>query len=161
LPEQRAIRQQGFKEDSMTQTEIARIAAETRVIAVVGLSPKADRPSYGVARFLQDMGYRIIPVNPGHAGETILGETTYATLSDIPEPESVDMVDIFRRSESVPPVVDEALAALPGLKTVWMQIGVMHEGAAEKARAAGVTVVQNRCPKIDFPMVRARGPRRG
>ena len=85
----------------MTHPDIARIAAETRTIAVVGLSPKADRPSHGVARFLQDMGYRIIPVNPGHAGETILGETTYATLSDIPDGESVDMVDIFRRSESV------------------------------------------------------------
>lgn len=144
----------------MSQPDIARIAAETRTIAVVGLSPKADRPSHGVARFLQDMGYRVIPVNPGHAGETILGETTYATLSDIPEAESVDMVDIFRRSESVPAVVDEALEALPGLKTVWMQIGVMHEGAADKARAAGLTVVQNRCPKIDFPRVRARGPAR-
>ena len=82
----------------MSQPDIARIAAETRTIAVVGLSPKADRPSHGVARFLQGMGYRVIPVNPGHAGETILGEATYATLSDIPEPESVDMVDIFRRS---------------------------------------------------------------
>lgn len=144
----------------MTQADIARIAAETQTIAVVGLSPKPARPSHGVARFLQDMGYRIIPVNPGHAGETILGETTYASLSDIPESQAVDMVDIFRRSESVPPLVDEALAVLPGLKTVWMQIGVMHEGAAEKARAAGITVVQNRCPKIDFPMVGARGPRR-
>lgn len=145
----------------MSQPDIARIAAETRTIAVVGLSPKADRPSHGVARFLQNMGYRIIPVNPGHAGETILGERTYATLTDIPEAESVDMVDIFRRSESVPTVVDEALEALPGLKTVWMQIGVMHEGAAEKARAAGLTVVQNRCPKIDFPRLGARGPARG
>lgn len=144
----------------MPQTDIAKIAAETKVIAVVGLSPKPERPSHGVARFLQDSGYRIIPVNPGHAGETILGETTYASLSEIPESEAVDMVDIFRRSESVPAIVDEALAALPGLKTVWMQIGVMHEGAAEKARAAGVAVVQNRCPKIDFPMLRARGPGR-
>ena len=145
----------------MTQPDIARIAAETRTIAVVGLSPRADRPSHGVARFLQQMGYRVIPVNPGHAGETILGEATYATLSDIPRSESVDMVDIFRRSESVPAVVDEALAALPGLKTVWMQIGVMHEGAAAKARAAGVTVVQDRCPRIDFPRVGARGPKCG
>ena len=145
----------------MTQPDIARIAAETRTIAVVGLSPKPDRPSHGVARFLQQMGYRVIPVNPGHAGEKILGETTYATLSDIPPAESVDMVDIFRRSEAVPAVVDEALAALPGLKTVWMQIGVMHEGAAAKARAAGVTVVQDRCPRIDFPRVGARGPKCG
>ena len=145
----------------MTRADIAQIAADTRIIAVVGLSPKADRPSHGVARFLQDMGYRIIPVNPGHAGETILGETTYASLSEIPESEAVDMVDIFRRSESVPLIVDEALAALPGLKTVWMQIGVMHEAAAEKARAAGIRVVQNRCPKIDFPMTGVRGPGRG
>ena len=145
----------------MSQPDIARIAAETRTIAVVGLSPKADRPSHGVARFLQGMGYRVIPVNPGHAGETILGETTYATLSDIPKGESVDMVDIFRRSESVPAVVDEALEALPGLKTVWMQMGVMHEGAAAKARAAGLMVVQNRCPKIDFPRTGVRGPRQG
>lgn len=145
----------------MVQPDIARIANETRVIAVVGLSPKPDRPSHDVARFLQRKGYRVIPVNPGHAGETILGEPTYASLSEIPESEAVDMVDIFRRSESVPPIVEEALAALPGLKTVWMQIGVMHEGAAEKARAAGITVVQNRCPKIDFPMVGARGPKQG
>ncbi|MDO5369872.1 CoA-binding protein [Paracoccus sp. (in: a-proteobacteria)] len=145
----------------MTAAEIARIASETQTIAIVGLSPKRERPSHGVARFLQDMGYRIVPVNPGHAGETILGETTYGSLSEIPESLAVDMVDIFRRSESVPPVVDEALACLPGLKTVWMQIGVMHEGAAEKARAAGVTVVQNRCPAIDFPRVGARGSQRG
>lgn len=141
----------------MTQADIARIAAETQVIAIVGLSPKKDRPSHGVARFLQDMGYRIIPVNPGHAGETILGETTYAALADIPESEKVDMVDIFRRSEAVPPIVDEALASLPGLKTIWMQIGVMHEGAADKARAAGLRVVQNQCPKIAFPRVGAGG----
>ena len=145
----------------MTQPDIARIAAETRVIAVVGLSPKAARPSHGVARFLQGMGYRVIPVNPGHAGETILGETTYATLSDIPKGVSVDMVDIFRRSEAVPAVVDEALEALPHLKTVWMQLGVMHEGAAARARAAGLTVVQDRCPKIDFPKAGARGLGRG
>ena len=87
----------------MTQPDIARIAAETRTIAVVGLSPKADRPSHGVARFLQGMGYRVIPVNPGHAGETILGETTYATLSDIPEGESVDMVDISAARNRCPP----------------------------------------------------------
>lgn len=142
----------------MTQPDIARIAAETRSIAVVGLSPKPDRPSHEVAHYLQKLGYRIIPVNPGHAGEQILGETTYANLSDIPAGTEVDMVDIFRRSESVPEVVDEALAALPGLKTVWMQIGVMHEQAAEKARAAGKTVVQNRCPKVEFPRVGATGP---
>lgn len=135
----------------MPQSDIARIARETRTIAVVGLSPKPDRPSHGVARFLQARGYRVIPVNPGHAGESILGETTYAALSDIPKDVDVDMVDIFRRSEAVPAIVDEALAELPALQTIWMQIGVMHAEAAEKARAAGKTVVQNRCPKIEFP----------
>lgn len=143
----------------MTQPDIARIAAQTRNIAVVGLSPKPERPSHEVAHYLQNLGYRIIPVNPGHAGEQILGETTYATLSDIPADAAVDMVDIFRRSESVPAVVDEALAALPGLKTIWMQIGVMHDQAADKARAAGKTVVQDRCPKIEFPRVGATGPK--
>ena len=137
----------------MSPPDIRRIARETKTIAVVGLSPKADRPSFGVARFLQSQGYRVIPVNPGHAGETILGETTYATLSDIPASETVDMVDIFRRSDAVPAIVDEAMTALPGLKTIWMQIGVMHAEAAAKAEATGLTVVQNRCPKIEFPLV--------
>lgn len=131
--------------------EIARIARETRTIAVVGLSPDPGRPSYGVARFLQARGYKVIPVNPMHAGEAILGERTFASLSDIPADAGVDMVDIFRRSEAVPAIVDEALQALPDLRTIWMQIGVMHAGAAAKAEAAGKTVVMNRCPKIDFP----------
>lgn len=134
-----------------TSADIAQIARDTRTIAVVGLSPKADRPSYGVARFLQSQGYRIIPVNPGHAGQQILDEPVYATLSDIPADAGVDMVDIFRQSDAVPAIVDEAISALPGLKTIWMQIGVSHADAAAKAEAAGLTVVQNRCPKIEFP----------
>lgn len=143
----------------MTQPDIRTIAETTRTIAVVGLSPKPDRPSYGVARFLQSQGYKIIPVNPGHAGEAILGETTYGTLSDIPSDARVDMVDIFRRSEAVPDIVDEAMQALPDLRTIWMQIGVAHPGAAAKAEAGGLAVIQNRCPKIDFPASGARGPR--
>ena len=135
----------------MTQPDIARIARDTKVIAVVGLSPKPERPSFGVARFLQGRGYKVIPVNPGHAGQQILGETVYATLSDIPTDARVDMIDIFRQSDAVPAIVDEAIAALPDLRTVWMQIGVGHPGAAAKAAAAGLTVVQNRCPKIEFP----------
>lgn len=131
--------------------DIASIARQTKGIAVVGLSPKQDRPSWGVARYLQSAGFRIVPVNPGHGGEKILGETCYPSLSAIPPEIEVDMVDIFRRSEAVPPVVDEALTALPKLRTVWMQIGVAHEGAAQKAREAGIAVVQNRCPAIDFP----------
>lgn len=134
-----------------TQAEIDRIARETRVIAVVGLSPRPERPSYGVARFLQARGHRIVPVNPGQAGGTILGEPVFASLSDIPDRDEVDMIDIFRQSDAVPGIVDEALAVLPNLRTVWMQIGVMHEGAAARAEAAGKTVVQDMCPKIEFP----------
>lgn len=134
-----------------TEADIARIVRDTRTIAVVGLSPKPERPSYGVARYLQSQGFRVIPVNPGHAGHSILGETVYADLASIPKDAGVEMVDIFRRSEAVPEVVDEALRELPELRTVWMQLGVMHEEAAAAARAAGKTVVQNRCPKIDFP----------
>lgn len=130
---------------------IERIVRETRTIAIVGLSPKSERPSWGVARYLQSQGYRIIPVNPGQAGKELLGETVWPSLSAIPPDAHVDMVDIFRRSEAVGPVVDEALAALPGLKTIWMQIGVVNEPAAEKARARGIAVVQDRCPKVEFP----------
>ena len=134
-----------------TQAEIDRIARETKVIAVVGLSPRPERPSYGVARFLQARGHRIVPVNPGQAGGTILGEPVFASLSAIPDRDEVDMIDIFRQSDAVPGIVDEALAVLPNLRTVWMQIGVRHEGAAAKAEAAGKTVVQDKCPKIEFP----------
>lgn len=134
-----------------TDDEIARIARDTRVIALVGMSPNPDRPSWGVMRYLQSQGFRVIPVNPAHAGKQLLGETVYADLRSIPEAGAIDMVDIFRRSDAVPAVVDDALAALPGLKTVWMQLGVAHPEAAAKARARGVTVVENRCPKIEFP----------
>lgn len=136
----------------MTETEIIRrIKQDSRVIAVVGLSPKQDRPSWGVARFLQAQGYRIIPVNPGHAGQTILGETVYADLASIPKDADVDMVDIFRRSEAVAAIVDEAMRELPALRTIWTQFGVTDDDAAEKARAAGLNVIQNRCPKVEFP----------
>lgn len=136
----------------MTEADIIRqIRDRTRTIAVVGLSPKQDRPSWGVARFLQARGYRIIPVNPGHAGAEILGETVYADLSSIPADAGVDMVDIFRRAEAVPEIVDEALRVLPGLKTIWMQLGVSSPEAATKAEAAGMVVIQDRCPKIEFP----------
>ena len=131
--------------------DIARIARSTKVIAVVGLSADETRPSWGVARYLQAQGFRVIPVNPGQAGGEILGETVYATLSDIPKDAQVDMVDIFRRSSAVPGIVDEALSVLPHLRTIWMQLGVRHDEAADHARARGMTVVQDRCPKIDFP----------
>ncbi len=124
------------------------ILQRTKVVAVVGVSMNPVRPSYYVARYLSLKGYRVIPVNPGHAGKQLFGQTVHASLSDIAEP--VDMVDIFRRSEAVPPIVDEALQAFPKLRTVWMQIGVEHEGAAAVAQARGVDVVMNRCPKIEY-----------
>ena len=124
------------------------ILHRTKPIAVVGVSLNEIRPSYYVARYLKLKGYRVIPVNPGHAGASLFGETVRATLADCP-PE-VDMVDIFRRSEAVPPIVDEALATFPKLKTIWMQIGVSHEDAAAKARAQGVGVIENLCPKMEY-----------
>jgi hypothetical protein len=116
----------------------------------VGVSPNPVRPSHYVARYLTLKGFRVIPVNPGHAGTRLFGETVVAGLADIPAEAKVDMVDIFRRSEHVPPVVEEALEHLPHLRTVWMQIGVQNEDAAEAARARGMTVVQDRCPKIEY-----------
>jgi predicted CoA-binding protein len=110
-----------------------------RVIAVVGLSDNPGRPSYHVAEYLQEQGYRVIPVNPTIT--EALGEKAYASLGDVPE--AIDVVDVFRRSDAVPPVVDEAIAV--GAKAVWMQEGVVNEPAAEKARAAGLTVVMDRC----------------
>ncbi len=101
-----------------------------------------------MARYLQLKGFSIVPVNPLHGGERLLGCPVRASLSEIETP--VDMVDIFRRSEAVPEIVEEALEVFPDLRTIWMQIGVRHEEAARKAEAAGVTVIQNRCPKIEY-----------
>ena len=134
--------------ESHTDAELRAILERTRTIAVVGVSMNPVRPSAYVARYLALKGYRVIPVNPGHAGALVQGETVRASLSEITE--SVDMVDIFRRSEAVPPIVDEALDHFPGLGTIWMQIGVEHAEAAAKARARGVDVVMNRCPKIEY-----------
>jgi predicted CoA-binding protein len=136
-----------FKDDE----DIARIVRSIKVIAVVGLSPNEARPSWGVARFLQANGYRVIPVNPGQAGGMILGETVYDSLSDIPKSAHVQMVDVFRRSEAVGPIVDEALAHLPDLKSIWLQLGIRNDAAAARAEARGITVIQDRCPKIEFP----------
>lgn len=124
------------------------VLKRTKTVAVVGVSMNPVRPSYYVARYLSLKGYKVIPVNPGHAGQMLFGQTVRASLSEIEVP--VDMVDIFRRSEAVPPIVDEAMAHLEGLKTIWMQIGVEHPEAAAKAEAAGLTVIQNRCPKIEY-----------
>jgi len=123
------------------------ILTRTKVIAAVGVSPNPIRPSYFVARYLSFKGYRVISVNPGHAGKILFGEKVYAQLSDINEP--VDMVDIFRRPEAVPAIVDDALACFKGLKTIWMQIGVEHPDAAAMAEAQGIDVIQNLCPKME------------
>lgn len=123
----------------MSPTEIKTLLSTARTIAVVGLSSDPFRPSHGVAQYMKDRGYRIVPVNPKEP--KVLGEQAYARLEDIPEP--VDIVDVFRRSEFVPEVVDAAIAI--GAKAVWMQEGVVHEAAAAKARAAGLQVVMDRC----------------
>jgi len=133
----------------MTDDDIRRILTSVRTIAVVGWSPKPDRPSHRVADFLHRKGFRVIPVNPGQAGQMALGEVVRAALAEISDP--VDMVDIFRRSEEAGAVVDEALAVLPGLQAVWMQLGVMDAAAAGRAEAAGVTAVMDRCPAIEMP----------
>ncbi len=129
-----------------TDAEIRDILTSVKTIALVGWSPKPDRPSHGVAAYLKRRGYRVIPVNPGQAGQEALGETVVATLAEVGP---VDMVDIFRRSEEAGGVVDEAIAA--GAKVVWMQLGVVDEAAASRARAAGLRVVMNRCPAIEIP----------
>ncbi|WP_299965854.1 CoA-binding protein [uncultured Roseobacter sp.] len=124
------------------------ILTRTRRIAVVGVSMNPVRPSYYVARYLSLKGFEVIPVNPGHAGATLFGQQVRAGLAEIPG--GVDMVDIFRRSDAVPPIVAEALDLFPDLQTIWMQIGVEHADAAAQAEARGVTVIQNRCPKIEY-----------
>ncbi|MCV6597327.1 MAG: CoA-binding protein [Mangrovicoccus sp.] len=124
------------------------VLKRTKTVAVVGVSMNEVRPSFYVTRYLSLKGYTVIPINPGHAGKQLFGQTVRASLKDITE--DVDMVDIFRRSEAVPPIVDEALEAFPSLRTIWMQIGVEHAQAAAKAEARGVDVVMNRCPKIEY-----------
>lgn len=139
----------------MTDPDDARISeilTRTRTIAVVGLSDRPDRPSNEVARYLQAAGYRVVPVNPGLSGQIVLGEEVFARLADLPESLGpIHMVDIFRRSDQAGAVVDEAISALRsrGLETIWMQIGVVDPIAADRARAAGLRVVMDRCPKLE------------
>ena len=127
--------------------DIAQLLAETRTIALIGASDRPDRPSWGVMKFLQDHGYRVLPVNPQITGEHIHGEYVWRELSQIGEP--IDLVDIFRRPQAAGEAVDEAIAA--GAKAVWLQIGVINEEAAARAEAGGLKVVMNRCPKIEIP----------
>ncbi len=136
------------RHDAYDDALIRSILTGTRTIAMVGASDNPARPSYLVFKYLKERGFRVIPVNPGKAGQVFLGETFVARLSDIAEP--VDMVEIFRASEFAPGVVDEALALSHPPKVIWMQLGVRHDAAAEKAEAAGITVIMNRCPKIEY-----------
>lgn len=133
---------------SYSDAFLKQILRRTRVIAVVGVSLNPVRPSYYVARYLSLRGFRVIGVNPGHAGAQLFGETVRSSIAELPA--EVDMLDLFRRSEAVGPLVDEALGHLPGLRTVWMQIGVENAEAAARAEARGIDVVMNRCPKIEY-----------
>ena len=129
---------------------LRRILENNKVIAMVGISPKEDRPSNIVARFLMAHGYTVIPVNPGQ--REILGQTCYAGLTEIPV--KVDMVDVFRKSEDVPAIAEDAIAI--GAKVLWLQLGVIHEEAARCAAAAGLEVVMDRCPKIELSRLYSR-----
>ena len=134
--------------DSYADSYIRGILNTVKTIAMVGISPKDNRPSYFAFKYLLERGYRMIPVNPGQAGKEILGQKVYARLSDIPEP--VDMVDIFRASPHALPVVEEALTLKPRPAVIWMQLTVRNDEAAALAEAAGMKVVMNRCPKIEY-----------
>jgi uncharacterized protein len=139
---------------SIPPTErLPHILRHCRTIAVVGLSPNPQRDSHGVAAYLQAHGYRIIPVNPN--ATEVLGEKCYATLVEAAQHEAIDLVDCFRNSADIPPIVDDAMAI--GAKAVWMQLGVSHPAAAAKAEAAGLLVVQDRCIKIDHRTLLASG----
>jgi predicted CoA-binding protein len=129
-------------------SHIRGILGTVKTIAMVGASPNWNRPSYFAMTYLQGKGFRVFPVNPGAVGQTILKETVYARLADLPGP--VDMVDIFRNSEAASGIVDEALALPVPPNVIWMQLGVRNDAAAAKAEAAGIQVVMNRCPKIEW-----------
>jgi len=135
-------------QETYSDEQIGSILRGSRTIALVGASANPARASHGVLEFLIGKGHRLFPVNPGLAGQDLCGVRVYARLADVPEP--IDMVDVFRNSEAAAGVVEEALALTPPPKTIWMQLGVGHAQAAERARARGVIVIQNRCPKIEY-----------
>ncbi|MBZ9759027.1 CoA-binding protein [Mesorhizobium sp. ESP6-5] len=134
--------------DTYENAYIAGILNSVKSIAMVGASANDVRPSYFVLKYLLAKGFSVFPINPGQAGKEILGRMTYARLADIPEP--IDMVDIFRNAAAVPGIVDEVLQLDPLPKVIWMQLAVRHDEAAARAEAAGIKVVMNRCPKIEY-----------
>ncbi len=134
--------------ESYADADIRRILTSVKSIALVGASANPARPSYIVLKYLIARGYRMLPINPGLAGQSLLGERVYASLAQAPGP--IDMVEIFRASEYASAIVDEALALSPLPWAIWMQLGVSHAGAAERARERGLDVIMNRCPKIEW-----------
>jgi len=132
-----------------TDARLTEILSRTRTIALVGFSNNPDRASHKVARYLAEQGYRVIPVNPGLAGQNFMGEDIVADLGQIPPDAKVDMLDVFRRSELAPAVVEAGIETLPDLKTVWLQIGVISQEAGAMAEARGLDFVEDRCPKIE------------
>lgn len=137
--------------------DIAALLNGAKTIALLGASANPLRDSNDVMGFLQRKGHRVIPVNPGLAGQTLRGETVYAALGDIPD--KVDLIDVFRASEYLSTIVDEAIAT--GAPAIWTQLGVIDEAAAARAVGAGITLVMNRCPKIEYPRLRIAGPTQG
>jgi predicted CoA-binding protein len=135
--------------DSYAPELIRDVLTRTKRIAMLGASPNPARPSNGVLRFLLGKGYDVVPVNPGHAGKTIHGQTVVAQLADIAEP--VDMVDVFRAADQLPAVIDETLAMPVRPKVIWCQLDVRNDAAARKAEDAGITVIMDRCPAIEYP----------
>jgi len=135
--------------DGLSDADIRSIFGKVRVIALVGASSNPEKPSNYVGAFLQQKGYRVIPVNPGAAGQEINGEKVYASLAEIPD--KIDMVDVFRPSEAVPGIVNEVLALKERPAVIWLQLGIVNEEAAAKARAEGIAFVQDRCPRIEMP----------
>ena len=134
--------------DAYPDAYIREILKSVKTVALVGASHKPERPSWIVLKYLKDRGYEVFPINPGLAGQEILGRKVYGRLSDVPAP--IDMVEIFRNSKAAGPITDEALALTPPPKVVWMQLSVRNDEAAAKAEAAGAKVVMNRCPKIEY-----------
>lgn len=134
--------------DTYDNAYIAGILNSVKTVAMVGASANDVRPSYFVLKYLLAKGFSVFPINPGHAGKEILGRMTYASLADVPEP--IDMVDVFRNATAIPGIIDEVMKLDPLPKVIWMQLGVRHDEAAVRAEAAGIKVVMNRCPKIEY-----------
>lgn len=140
--------------DQYSDAYLSKILTETKTIALVGASPNDARPSHGVMRFLLGRGYKVTPVNPGQAGKDILGQPVAARLADLSVP--VDMIDVFRAAETIPPLTDEILALPWKPGTVWMQLAIRHDESARRLEGAGIQVVMNRCPAIELPRLDRR-----